>query len=55
MQHQDLAYIHPEMIITVSLVDVSHLLQTQNKRKITKICFLVMRTLGISSLDHFHA
>ena len=34
---------------------VSHLLQTQNKRKITKICFLVMRTLGIYSLDHLHA
>lgn len=38
------------MIIVASLVDVNHLLQTQNKRKRTKIFILGMRTLRIYSV-----
>ena len=42
------------MIITISLVNMNHLIQTENKRARKKYSFLVMRTLRISSLNNFH-
>ena len=50
--HNDLAYIHHEIISIVSLVNIHHLLHTQNKKK--KIFFLVVRILRIYSLNHLH-
>ena len=41
-------------MISMSLVNIHHIIQIQNKRKTKKIFFLVIKTLRISSLNNFH-